>query len=288
MSGIGAGTIDRKTIALKKLPTYLLLVVLLCLPAWHVSCGASPRHDTHHKHTAERARPDAEHIAVSAEGDTVILAVAPDERHGRLTDEDFREVAEELGVEVAAIKAVTEIEAGKTHQGFWAEGKPVINFDLTMFRRMARRNGVALGKYSRSHAVVFARPNTARYGSQQAAQQARLDAARSIHNTSAIQGTFWGMFQIGGFNWKKCGAKSIDEFVELMCRSERDQLEMFATFIRNAGLLDALRKRNWSAFARGYNGPGYASRRYHTRMASAYAKYKKAEQTQTSDNENTK
>lgn len=225
---------------------------------------------------------------MSVDGDTVVLAVAPDERHGRLTEEDFREVADELGVEVAAIKAVTEIEAGKTHQGFWAEGKPIINFDLTMFRRMARRNGVALGKYSRSHAVVFARPNTARYGSQQAAQQARLDAARSIHNTSAIQGTFWGMFQIGGFNWKKCGAESIDEFVELMSRSERDQLEMFATFIRNAGLLDALQKRNWSAFARGYNGPGYASRRYHTRMASAYAKYKKAEQQQPSDSDSGK
>ncbi|MDE6377991.1 MAG: hypothetical protein K2K72_04520, partial [Duncaniella sp.] len=44
-----------------------------------------------------------------------------------LTDRDFLEVAEALGVEVAAIKAVVEIEAGSTHQGFSAPGKPLIN-----------------------------------------------------------------------------------------------------------------------------------------------------------------
>lgn len=219
-------------------------------------------------------------FTVTAEGDTIELSVAPEDRHGPLTEEDFREVAEEMGVEVAAIKAVVEIEGGRSHQGFWTEGKPVINFDATMFRRMARMNHVNLGKYHRSHAVVFARPNAARYGSQQAAQQARLDAARSIHDLSAIQGTFWGMFQIGGFNWKKCGTASAAEFVELMSRSERDQLELFATFVRNSGLLDSLRKKNWRTFARGYNGPGYASRGYHTRLANAYSRFKRAESTE--------
>lgn len=216
-------------------------------------------------------------IAVTADGDTIALAVAPMDRHGTLTEQDFAEVAEELGVEVAAIKAVVEVEAGKTHRGFWSENKPLINFDLATFRRMAQRNKVALGKYARSHPVVFARPNTARYGSQQAAQQARLDAARTIHDLSAIQGTFWGMFQIGGFNWRKCGAESPDEFVRLMSRSERDQLELFAEFIRNTGLLTHLRNKNWASFARGYNGPSYAARGYHTRLAAAYKKYKSAQ-----------
>ncbi|MDE6395531.1 MAG: hypothetical protein K2K77_09325, partial [Duncaniella sp.] len=35
-----------------------------------------------------------------------------------LTEEDFREVAERIGVEVAAIKAIVDIEAGPTHEGF--------------------------------------------------------------------------------------------------------------------------------------------------------------------------
>lgn len=209
------------------------------------------------------------------DGDTIQLKVAPEDRRGALTEQDFIEVAEELGVEVAAIKAVVDIEAGKTHQGFWTEGKPLINFDLSMFRRMAAKNRVALSRYIKSHSVVFARPNSRRYGSQQAAQQARLDAARTIHDLSAIEGTFWGMFQIGGFNWKKCGASSPDEFVRLMSRSERDQLELFANFVRNTGLLQPLKAKNWSAFARGYNGNSYAARGYHNRLAAAYGRHKK-------------
>ena len=96
----------------------------------------------------------------------------------------------------------------------------------------------------------------------------------SIDSISAIEGTFWGMFQIGGFNYDRCGTRSHAEFVELMSRSERDQLELFAEFIRRAGLLPALRAKDWATFARGYNGPSYAARGYHTRLASSYAKHK--------------
>ncbi len=187
-----------------------------------------------------------------------------------LTDDDFREVAERLGVEPAAIKAVVDIEAGRTHEGFYAPGKPLINFDLSMFRRFAQRRGVNLAKYNKSHAQVF----TSHRGSQKRAWE-RLESAKTINKNAAIEGTFWGMFQIGGFNWKKCGATSLDDFVERMSRSERDQLDMFAEFITSAGLLKHLQNKNWAAFARGYNGPSYASRGYHTRMAAAYAKHLK-------------
>lgn len=189
-----------------------------------------------------------------------------------LTENDFLEVAERLGVEVAAIKAVVDIEAGATHQGFASPGRPLINFDLTMFRRFATRRGINLSKYGTSHAVVF---NSHR-GNQTRAHR-RLEAARTIHPHAAVEGTFWGMFQIGGFNWKKCGVSSIEEFELRMARSERDQLDMFAEFITSTGLLQHLRDRNWAAFARGYNGPSYASRAYHTRMASAYRRYSATE-----------
>ena len=212
--------------------------------------------------------------AVETDSVKAVEAVSYEHIPDRLTDEDFREVAEELGVEVAAIKAVVEIEAGTKHEGFWANGKPIINFDLSMFRKFAARNKINLSRYQRSHAVVFAKPNRARYGSYQAAQQARLDAARTIDDKTAIEGTFWGMFQLGGFNWKVCGTSSPDEFVRLMSRSERDQLELFAEFMRETGMLPLLKAKNWSAFARRFNGPTYARRGYHTRLARAYAKHK--------------
>ena len=212
--------------------------------------------------------------SVTAETDSAAMATL------RLTERDYVEVAEELGVEVAAIKAVVDIEAGRSHQGFYAPGLPLINFDLTMFRRFAGKRGINLAKFSSSHAVVFARPNTRKHGSQQRAQQARLDAARTIDNNIAIEGTFWGMFQIGGFNWRKCGAADLDDFVRRMSLSEREQLELFATFLKSTGLDKHLKAKNWRAFARGYNGASYARRGYHTRLAAAYQRHLKEEAKQ--------
>ena len=230
------------------------------------TAGSKAHHGSHPASTA---------VDSVAPPDSIVI---PDEII-TLTEQDYEEVARELGVETAAIKAVVDIEAGKQHQGFSAPGKPLINFDLSMFRQQARRNGVNLSPYTRSHSVVFSRPDSRRYGSQQNAQHERLKAAMTIDRKSAVQGTFWGMFQIGGFNWKLCGCNSIDEFVKKMSRSERDQLELFAAFIKSIGLDSALREKNWAKFARRYNGASYASRGYHTRMANAYARHKKLEKS---------
>lgn len=197
-----------------------------------------------------------------------------DENYWRLTEKDYAEVAEELGVEVAAIKAVVDIEAGVAHKGFWMQGKPLINFDLSMYRRAAGKYGVSLSKARSKSPVIFAKPNIRKYGSQQAGQQARLDAARALHEASAIEGTFWGMFQIGGFNWKRLGFESAAEMAAEMSKSERAQLEIFARFIREFNMLDDLRNKNWLGFALKYNGPRARKRGYHTRMAKAYAKHK--------------
>jgi hypothetical protein len=191
----------------------------------------------------------------------------------RLTEADFQQAAYELGVDVATIKAVIEIEAGNEHQGFHAPEMPIINFDLTMFRRAATRHGVKLTKYTRSHPTVFARPNINKYKSYQAAQHQRLSSAMTIDSVAAIEGTFWGMFQIGGFNWKKCGTSSPQEFAERMSRSEHEQLELFVNFINEGDMTRFLQAKDWAGFARRYNGPTYARRGYHTRLARAYKKY---------------
>ena len=135
---------------------------------------------------------------------------------------------------------------------------------------MAARRHIPLGRYSKSHSAVFSRSTS---GTQQRAQHARLSAAMEIDSIAAIEGTFWGMFQIGGFNWKRCGAKSHYDFMERMWRNEREQLELFAEFLRRSGLLKHLQAKNWTAFARGYNGPSYAANSYHTRLAKAYKKH---------------
>lgn len=187
------------------------------------------------------------------------------DRYTHLTEEDFRIVAKELGVEVAAVKAVVEIEAGKAMKGFWAPGIPVINFDRTMYNKMRSR---AVDKSGAKGEKVP--PGLSGYALSEWTQ---LINARRSNAQGANMGTFWGMFQIGGFNYRLCGCESVNEFVRLMSYSELKQLELFAAFITNTGMVADLKAKNWAAFARKYNGTSYARRGYHTRMAAAYRRY---------------
>lgn len=178
-----------------------------------------------------------------------------------LTEEDFVLVAEELGVEVATIKAVVQVETGNTMKGFWKPGVPVINFSQSNFNRNNIRHS------SPGNAESKVPDGLKGYALQQWSQ---LTAARKKNEQAADLSAYWGMFQISGANYTRCGCNSIEEFVELMCSSELEQLELFAAFITNAGMVSDLRNKNWAAFSRKYNGAGYAKRGYHTRMAAAY------------------
>ena len=225
-------------------------------------------------------RPQStDNAAIPLPTDTVAAApdsVAPsadNARYERLTDEDYKKVADELGVDIATMKAVVEIEAGKSHKGFVSPGKPLINFDLTMFKRQLSQAGIKNGK--NTSYVCFKPVNTRKYGSYGNAQWARLESARTISRDVANKSAFWGMFQIGGFNWKCCGCATVDEFVERMSQSEAEQLELFAQFCINRDLVKYLKKKDWHNFARHYNGPSYKKRGYHNRLRAAHAKHSK-------------
>ncbi len=181
----------------------------------------------------------------------------------RLTDDDYIAIAEKLNIEVAAIKAVVEIETGRQNCGFMAPKKPIVYFDAKVFRRACARKGIDIAKYK----IVSG------HGVNQERAHQRLQVACEIDTVIAWESTFWGMFQIGGFNWKLCGAKDLNDFVYRMKYSERTQLELFANFLVNTGLVKYLQTKNWGAFAYRYNGPKYARRGYHTRLARAYNKY---------------
>ncbi len=188
-------------------------------------------------------------------------------RYSGLSEADFKLVAEELGVEIAAIKAVVLIEAGAQMKGFWAPGVPVINFDRTMYNRFRAKCATKPVKDAAVPKGLTGAPLR---------EWTQMVNARKTSGDAAYIGTFWGMFQIGGFNYKACGCSSVGEFVEMMSYSELQQLELFAAFITNSGMLPDLKKKNWAGFARKYNGASYARRGYHTRMANAYNKFKKS------------
>lgn len=238
---------------MKRLMAFAMVGVLV---AAGVSLGCAQEEHGHHNHRQTS----------SVKTDTVGKANSDADRYSGLTDADFEKVGKQLEVEPAAIKAVVSIEAGAAMKGFWAPGIPVINFDATMYRKYARlapdKSG-AKGENVPAGLTGYAR-----------SEWSQLINARKTNAQGANMGTFWGMFQIGGFNYKICGCKSVDEFVRRMSYSEFEQLELFAIFLENTGYVRDLRTKNWASFARKYNGPSYARRGYHTKMANAYSKFK--------------
>ena len=188
-------------------------------------------------------------------------------RYSTLTDADYQLVADELGIEVAAMKAVVLIEAGEKMEGFYAPGVPVVNFDPVMYKQYAPK---APSKEGNEDAKVP--DGLSGYALKEWTQ---LTEARHKNAQGADMGTFWGMFQIGGFNYKLCGFDSVDEFVAKMSESELAQLEIFAKFITATDMVKYIKDKDWAKFSRAYNGSSYAQRGYHTRMAEAYKKFSK-------------
>lgn len=185
-----------------------------------------------------------------------------------LTDEDFARAAGFLNVDEAAVRAVVEVEAAS--YGFDEKRRPRILFEPHIFwrqlgpgikRNEAREYGLAYPRWRRN----YPRTMDARY--------AQLDRACQIDRAAAIKSASWGLGQVMGFNYKAAGFASIEAFVEAMKESEGEHLMAMAMFIKTNRLDDEMRARDWAAFARRYNGPGYAKNNYDTRLANAHARF---------------
>jgi hypothetical protein len=184
---------------------------------------------------------------------------------GLLTDEDYRRAAATLGCEVAAIRAVADVESGG-RTGFLPDGRPKILFESHVFSKLTG------GQHDAAHRDI----STARWIRNYvggAGEYDRLGRAMQLDSEAALKAASWGKFQILGMNYGRAGSRTVDEFVEAQKRSEKEHLDAFVHFILSHDLSDELRDRRWADFARRYNGPRYAENRYDQKMAEAYARY---------------
>ena len=186
-----------------------------------------------------------------------------------LTDDDYKWAALRLACEVAAIKAVVQIEA--PNGGFYPDGRPVILFEAYHFSRLTK------GKFDQSHAHVSSNHwNRALYRKGVAEWQ-RLEEAIALDRRAALMSASWGRFQIMGFNFGLCGFTSVEDFVAAMQTSERAQVEAFVEFVKERGLDDELVRRDWTGFARGFNGIAFRENKYDARLAMAYVRAKRGQ-----------
>lgn len=183
-----------------------------------------------------------------------------------ITEADYQCEARRLRCDVAAIKAVAEVES--SGGGFLASGEPKVLFEAHVFDRLTN------GRYRRSHPnLSSARWDKSLYGPAGAHQHRRLQAAVALDRDAALQSASWGKFQVMGFNWKLVGRASLQAFVTAQYKGEGEHLRDFVGFVIGRHLDDELRELRWAAFAEGYNGPGYKANGYDTKMAAAYRRH---------------
>ena len=187
---------------------------------------------------------------------------------------DYKKASDSLSVEEAALKAVAYTESNVN--GFITDSQgnkiPKILFERhIMFRRLRDFTPIK----SKDMAVKYPDIVNEKSGGYKGglAEHARLQKAVQIDRTTALESASWGAFQIMGYHWKTLGYQSIQAFVNDMY-TEQGQLDAFVKFIKaDKRLVKALKEKDWTTFARIFNGPAYKKNNYDVRMAQAYEKF---------------
>ncbi len=194
-----------------------------------------------------------------------------------LAEQDLKDFAQKHNLELAAVKAVNEVES--SGKGFFVDGRPKILFEGHVFWDQLKKAGIDPTSISNaSNAdVLYSKWTKAHYlGGPREFE--RMEKAIGILadprvRAAALASASWGSYQIMGFHAAKLGYASVQEFVDQMYVHERNQLDAFGRYLTAFGCMIHLRAKNWARFASCYNGAGYAANKYDIKMASAYRKF---------------
>lgn len=184
-----------------------------------------------------------------------------------LKESDLVLASQTLGVELEAIRAVSEVES--RGGGFLADGQVKVLFERHVFNRRLKAVGLTLaaelGRNARPDLV-----NTSTGGYRGGAHEnKRLDMATRLNREVGLESASYGRYQIMGFHWQRLGYSSVEDYVERMKDSEGEQLKAFVQFIKtDTRLHKALKEKDWTTFAEIYNGSGHKS--YDVKMQDAY------------------
>lgn len=189
----------------------------------------------------------------------------------RLKDTDIDTISSKYGLEPALLKALVHVES--RGRGFLPDGRLVILFEGHVFWRQLLIRQINPIQYQKGYEdVLYPHWDRKKYLGG-AAEWNRLEKAMRIHREAALCSASYGLFQIMGFNHQKCGYPSVQSMVTAFEKSESEQLQGAITYLINTRLLALLAAKNWSEFARRYNGPSYQQNNYHIKLEKAYKKY---------------
>lgn len=184
------------------------------------------------------------------------------------TEADYESAATRLGVEVAAIKAVAEVEAsGATFWNIDGKSLPPVRIEAHWFGKLTGY------RFNESHPHISSRKwNVALAATTWRGAWKQFEEAAALDYEAAIQACSWGAFQVMGFHWKALDYDGPSAFRDAM-DTAGGQLDAFARFIyATPAAHDALQRQDWHAFENAYNGGGFNGA-YARKMAAAYERH---------------
>lgn len=195
--------------------------------------------------------------------------------NGKATVATLAEIEQALaellpGVDEAAFNAVIKVETGGP--GFDKAGRPQALFERHIFYRelqgVEREAAVKAG-------LAYPHWHTRPYPNSSNGIYAEIAAACAIHEEAALRSTSWGAGQIMGSEFAEAGFTSPIAMVSAFCDSELAQIRGMMKLIKARGLDLSLEQRDWPTFADRYNGHAYKANQYDTKLAAAFASYRK-------------
>lgn len=199
------------------------------------------------------------------------VLLIPNPNPPKATKADIIAAAKRINVPAAQIKAINDVESPKG--GFYTDGTPVILFERhKYYQALTNRHWYTKRNEMRLNYPDICNPSAGDYNVRP--QYEKLEIAATLNWDAAHEAASWGFGQVMGFNWQKLGYESVRDFVTKMYESEGQQLDAVCRYIKATGLDEALRRKDWAAFAKGYNGKDYQRNDYDNKMASAYARAK--------------
>ncbi len=196
-----------------------------------------------------------------------------------LSDNAVADLAKSTGIPLCHLKAVLAVESVGSgfllHEPYPA--RPKILFEAHWFYKLSGNFPISRIRpdlSSKHWNRRLYKGGSAEWGRLEDALGLAEDLAESPDDErmlkhAALKSCSWGLGQVMGFNYKIAGCDSIEQFVRENHQGEKQQFLHMLSFIEENGLTSALRKGDWHAFARGYNGAGYRKNKYHLKLARA-------------------
>lgn len=180
---------------------------------------------------------------------------------------DVPRLAHRINVSEDHLRAFMKVEAGS--RPYDRQGRPIMLFEPHVFYR-------ALPESKREAAVKkgLAYPKW-RPGEYPADSYPRLIEAIKIDEKAALKACSIGLSQVLVENHSQVGFDTPQAMWQAFMDDEEEHVEAMIRFILANGIDDDLRAERWETVARVYNGPGYRKNGYHTKMAAAFAEFRR-------------